>query len=270
MTGVSCPRTFQCSGGLVTFDIGPIPSYVAIASSSLSCLGSLLILVAYCVLRDMRTGAMKIITLLAVADLFSALGYIAGSINFLVHFDKRDDEECRVFQDLCDSQAIITSWSSLCSFAWTFILAFHFVMVIVFKRVLLASKLIPVYNIIAWGGPLLIVVPLAVLGKLGYAPYAASNWCFVKDDDYSSNLKEDSETILVILLAGKLWEIITYVSVTIFYIGIAIHISRVSKFHCTPQTIAYFLEKETCKHPLLLSIQGLVKLASSSLCFLDL
>ena len=147
---------------------------------------------------------------------------------------------------------------------------FHFVMVIVFKRVLLASKLIPVYNIIAWGGPLLIVVPLAVLGKLGYAPYAASNWCFVKDDDYSSNLKEDSETILVILLAGKLWEIITYVSVTIFYIGIAIHISRVSKFHCTPQTIAYFLEKETCKHPLLLSIQGLVKLASSSLCFLDL
>lgn len=248
MTGVSCPRTFQCSGGLVSFDIGPIPSYVAITSSSLSCLGSLLILVAYCVLRDMRTGAMKIITLLAVADLFSALGYIAGSINFLVHFDKRDDEECRVFQDLCDSQAIITSWSSLCSFAWTFILAFHFVMVMVFKRVLLASKLIPVYNIIAWGGPLLIVVPLAVLGKLGYAPYAASNWCFVKDNDYSSHLEEDGETILVILLAGKLWEIITYISVTVFYIGIAVHIYRVSKFHCTQQTMAYFKTKEMCKH----------------------
>jgi len=233
---------------LVSFDIGPIPSYVAIASSSLSCLGSLLILVAYCVLRDMRTGAQKIITLLAVADLFSALGYIAGSINFLVHFDKRDDEECRVFQDLCDSQAIITSWSSLCSFAWTFILAFHFVMVMVFKRVLLASKLIPVYNILAWGGPLLIVVPLAVLGKLGYAPYAASNWCFVKDNDYSSHLKEDGETILVIFLAGKLWEIITYISVTIFYFGIAVHIYRVSKFHCTQQTMAYFKNKEMCKH----------------------
>lgn len=224
-----CPGTFPCSKNLVSFDIGPVPSYVAIVSSSLSCLGSLLILVAYFVLKDMRTGAQKIITLLAMADLFSALGYIVGSINFLVHFNKSDGKTCETFQMLCESQAIITSWSSLCSFAWTFILAFHFFMVTVLKRVSLASKLIPLYNVIAWGGPLLIVVPLAMLGKLGYAPYAASNWCFVKDNNwYSSSLEQDGETILIIFLAGKLWEILTYISVTVFFIGIAVHVSWVS------------------------------------------
>ena len=102
-------------------------------------------------------------------------------------------------------------------------------MVTVLKRVSLASKLIPLYNVIAWGGPLLIVAPLAMLGKLGYAPYAASNWCFVKDKNwYSSSLEQDGETVVIIFLAGKLWEILTYISVTVLFIGIAVHVSWVS------------------------------------------
>lgn len=226
----SCPHKFECNESLESFDIGPIPSYFTIISSLLSCLGSLLIVVAYCGLKDMRTGAQKIITLLAVADFISAAGYIVGSINFLVHFNKSNPKVCREFQIVCEVQAAISSWSSLCSFSWSVILAFYFYMVIVFNRAALAAALLPVYNIIAWGGPLLIIVPLAALRKLGYAPYAASNWCFVKDTDYSSNFRHSGGTIAIILIAGKLWEILSYIVVTTLYILIKIQVAKVRYF----------------------------------------
>ena len=112
-----CPQTFNCTEkDYVSFDIGRVPSYVAIASSTLSCLGSFLIFATFLLLKDMRTGAQKIITFLAVADLISVASYIFGSINFLVHFDQNNKQSCDVFQTLCWIQAAILSWSSLCSF----------------------------------------------------------------------------------------------------------------------------------------------------------
>ena len=189
----SCPHPYDCQNittendKYVSFDIGRAPSYVAIASSTLSCLGSFLIFATFLLLKDTRTGAQKIITFLAIADFISAAGYILGSINFLVHFDK---QSCGVFQTLCKIQASITSWSSLSSFCWTLILAFYFYMVIVYNRKALASRLLPLYHIIAWIGPLFVIVPLTALKILGYARYAASNWCFVAQNA-SNSLQND-------------------------------------------------------------------------------
>ena len=227
-----CPQTFDCTekAGYVSFDIGRAPSYVAIASSGLSCLGSFLVIATFLLLKDMRTGAQKIITFLAIADLISAAGYIFGSINFLVHFNQTNNQSCQVFRDLCRAQASITSWSSLCSFCWTLILAFYFYMVIVYNRKALASCLLPLYHIIAWIVPLFVIVPLTVLDKLGYARYAASNWCFVADPINTSNfttLISNPETIVFIFVAGKLWEILTYIGVILIYALITVHLWRV-------------------------------------------
>lgn len=229
-TTPTCPRSFNCTtGNLVSFDIGVSPSYVSLVSCSLSCLGSILILLTFCLLKDLRTTTQKIITLLAVADLISAIGYILGSINFLTHFNKNDSSDCSIFLTLCKTQSTITSWSSLVSFCWTVILAFHFFLIIVFKRFQFARKLLPVYNILAWGVPLVIIVPLLVMDKLGYAPYAASNWCYIKDYNYSGlNTKQDALTIALILVAGKGWEFISYASVAILYLIIFWKIHRVS------------------------------------------
>ncbi len=240
----TCPRSFNCNGtaesgsvDLVSFDIGVSPSYVSLVSCTLSCLGSLLILLTFCLLKDLRTTTQKIITFLAVADLISAIGYILGSVNFLTHFEKRDSSDCDVFLILCKTQATITSWSSLVSFCWTVILAFHFFLIIVFRRFQFAGKLVPVYNIIAWGVPLVIIVPLLVTDKLGYAPYAASNWCYVKDYDYHG-LKQDGVTVALILVAGKGWEFISYASVTVLYLVIFCHIHHVSgRWFAFPTTV---------------------------------
>ena len=229
---ITCPRSFDCSDrgfpDLVSFSIGRVPSYATISSCGLSVLGSLLIVVAYCALKDMRTGAQKIVTLLAIADFVSAAGYIIGSINFLVHFDEDDEAKCKVFTDICVAQASFTSWSSIASFCWTVILAVYFSLVIVYKKSHLAARLMPLYNLIAWGAPALIIIPLAATGKLGFTPYATSNWCYVKDTDYNISLKSNTMTVFTIFIAGKFWEIISYIIVTIIYIQIILHISKVS------------------------------------------
>lgn len=223
-----CPASStNCTAGFVSIENGPLPSYVAIVSSGFSCLGSILIVVTFFALKDMRSGAQKIITCLAIADFVSAAGYIVGSANFLTHFNKTDPGECNVFQKLCEAQATFTSWSSLVSFLWTAILAFYFYLIIVYRRVQVAARLMPLYHIIAWGTPLLIVVPLVATHHLGYAPYAASNWCFVKDSKYTHQGLTSVTEIIIILFNGKLWEILTYIIVTVLFILITAHVAKV-------------------------------------------
>ena len=223
-----CPEVQQCHDGLVSFDIGRVPSYLNLASSSLSCLGSVLIVFTYCVLRDMRTGAQTVITLLAIADFFTAFGYIIGSSNFIVAFDSKDKTRCAIFTSICEVQSFITTWSTMSSYCWTCILAFYFFLVLVYQKGKLAARLIPLYNIIAWLGPLCIVGPMLVLGKLGYAKYVASNWCYIKDHSLLP-LTKKADVILYILFAGKFWEIISYVVVLALYIRIRWKFVKVSK-----------------------------------------
>jgi len=216
----------NCSGpsNYHYLDIGRSASYVTIVSCSFSCLGSALIIITYFLLKDMRTGSQKIITLLAIADLISAVGYILGSSNYIHHY--QSTKNCGTFDQLCKAQATITTWSSLASFWWTVVLALYFFLIIVFKRVQVASKLMVVYNFVAWGSPLLIVIPLLCLGKLGYSHYAASNWCFVKNTEESTS----PWFILIVLVAGKFWEILSYIVVIILYVLITMSISKVRQF----------------------------------------
>ena len=226
-----CRKHLNCSHhhGLVSLDIGLTPTYFSLSSSSLSCLGSLLILLAYVVLKDMRTGAQKVITLLAIADFFTAAGYILGGVNYLSHFGGTDQTQCKRFHELCEIQSFLTTWSTMSSYWWTSILAFYFFLVLVFHRSALAGKLLPLYNVLAWATPLFIVLPLLLTGNLGYAPYVASNWCYIRDQSYTrKSLAKDLKVIIFLFLGGKLWEIMTYVWISVLYIGIRLKVSHVS------------------------------------------
>ena len=217
-----------------SFEIGRVPSYLAISSSGLSCIGSILIIIVYVVFRDLRSGAQKIITFLAVSDFVSAAGYIVGSANFLKYY-KTGTRDCRVYYAVCWAQATVTSWSSMASFAWTLILAFYFYMVIVYNKRQRAAKLMPLYHFVAWILPLFIVVPLTATENLGYSPYAASNWCFVRN-----NGSESLKAIGFIFLNGKFWEILTYIFSIFIYVHIVVRLYRVS-YVGLPTTMGFVL-----------------------------
>lgn len=223
-----CPGIIDCSAhkDLISFDLGRTPSYISISSSTLSCLGSILIFFAYFTLKDIRTGAQKVITLLAVADFFTAFGYIVGSINFITHFNHTSSSDCEIFKDLCEIQSFVTTWSTMSSYCWTCILAFYFFLILVFNKSTLAARLIPLYNIFAWIGPLLIVLPLLLTRNLGYAPYVASNWCYIRDESY--DLRHDPRAISLLFVGGKFWEILSYLIVIVLYVWMKIFLSKVS------------------------------------------
>lgn len=220
-----CPTPYNCSSDLVSFDVGRAPTYCSIVSCSLSVLGSLLIFLAYFVLKGIRNTAQKIITLLAIADLFTASGYLLASWNFMTHFAETDVSRCLdVFQPVCSIQSYITTWSSLCSFSWTCALALHFYLILSPSKKHLPSKILVYENIVAWVVPIVIVLPLLCADKLGFTQYAASNWCFVKDAEIYYTGPEAGQknsinwkTISLMLVAGKLWEILSYMFVVVMY-----------------------------------------------------
>lgn len=229
-SSISCPQEFNCSGDTVSFSIGRAPSYASLISSCFSCLGSILIVLAFLVVPEIRTGAQKLITLLSIADFFTALGYLIAAINFLQHYKplsrRHEAADCSAFIFVCEVQSFITTTSSMSSFFWTVILAAYFHLVIVNRQTVFNKYLFAFSNLIAWGVPLIITIPLLARGKLGYSPLATSNWCFIKD----SFSEKSSKAVVTILffIAGKFWEILSYIVVTILYISIAFSIQRVS------------------------------------------
>ena len=169
--------------------------------------------------------------------------YLFGSANYISHYEGPENSAwCEQFNVICQIQSFITTTSSLSSFAWTSILALYLYLVIVKSKLGLAKRLMPLFHIVAWLLLLIITLPLLFKQKLGYSPYAASNWCFVKD--YLPNNdpkylcgKLNYEVILLVLVGGKAWEIATYVLVIVLYTAIKWHIHK----EVGNQFIVYFL-----------------------------
>ena len=186
-----------------------VPSRVAIASSAFSCFGSAAIVISFVAVKEFRTVAQKIITLLAVADFITSFGYIAGSVNYLSNWNRTDG--CRTFNDICKAQSFLTTWSSICSQAWTCLLAAYFLL-ITFRPLKLGARAIALSNFLVWGLPLVPVASLLIFNKLGYSRMTAAGWCFVNDE---GDLRL---AVILTLLGGKFTEIVTYIIVVVAYV----------------------------------------------------
>lgn len=168
--------------------------------------------------KDIRTGSRKIITYLSIADFFTAFGYIIGSLNYLINFDKR--AACSNFNTVCQIQSFITTASSMSSFVWTTALAIYLYVSVVHNEGIRAQRFFPLLHVLAWGAPLLITFPVLATGNLGYSTYAVSTWCYIK------SCVNDKDSYVLIFIAGKVWEISAYLLVFAFYIMIKIHLKR--------------------------------------------
>lgn len=255
---ILCPLQANCTELIMSEGYSPTvqslgPSVVAILSCTLSILGSLLILYTYIRWKDLRTGSRSIIIFLSIADLATAVGYVIGSVNYIYFFGgKENTQPCNVYNTVCQIQSFVTSTSSLWSFAWTTILAVYLYLVIVKNKIRLANQLMPFYHIVAWLLPLLITLPLLIKDKLGYTPYAASNWCFIKytlpNDEWNYACgRFNYEMAYLVLLGGKAWEILTYIIVIVLYAAMKWHIYKeVSNNTC--MTFAAFIILQYAQH----------------------
>ena len=187
-----CPDTFYCNDGSHSYStIKPalltLPAYVGLVSGLLSSLGATIILSAYCAIKDLRKETAQIIvTLLALADLFTALSSLLGSVLFIAYDgftslqdQSEDNRACYVFDTICQIQSFIGICGYMSSMLWTSMLATHFSLIVMCNHLRRwNNKLLPLYNIISWGVPLTIALPLLVFGLLGFTPTLRSS-CFI-------------------------------------------------------------------------------------------
>ena len=227
---VLCPQedNIDCGSNKSNLFLGPTPTYISLISSTLSCIGAGTIIITYILFKDLRTGSRSIITFLSIADFFTAFGYIVGGANYLRYY-KKQDTTCKQFDVICTIQSFITTWSQLSSYTWTCGLALYLLLTIVFGKNRLANQLIPLFHIIAWGLPIFVAFPMLVMGRLGYSPYAASNWCFIKDEEYQKHKGLTDKVTIPIIIARTIPESLTYLVVIILYASIKCFIFKMVK-----------------------------------------
>ena len=227
---VICPRSFNCNQPYVSFDIGTYPSYVSLISSILACAGSLLLVGVYVAFKDLRKSvAQNIITQLALADFVNAVGIIISAVDFLTHFNSKErdgSKACQVFETVCVLQSYITQWAGVTSYTWTSLLAVFLTLryTCTDRATSKFAKSMPLLTVFSWTFPLLFLLPMLSLDKLGYSRYGASNWCYIKDNDYGNSLKYKEDITILMIFADWLWQILSMLVVIISFTAIYVHL----------------------------------------------
>ena len=217
-----------------TTDIPRHTAITTILSSVASMVGSFLIIFTFLLWKDVRTVARAILVFLAIADFFTAFGYLFGSIVFLSYNNTIEDypstEDSLSYTRLCIAQSFITTVFPISSFLWTTHLAIYLFVTIVLQKTKLAKKLLVIFHLTAWGIPLLVCLPAAITKHLGPSDhYTSTAWCFVKFDGTLSANATDGEVSRKLaefygfeLLCGKFWEIMAYIVALTLYVSVKI------------------------------------------------
>ncbi|XP_069401876.1 G-protein coupled receptor 157 [Ovis canadensis] len=190
-------------------ELVPSERAVVLLSCVLSALGSGLLMATHALWPELRSQARRLLLFLSLADLLSAASYFYG-----------------VLQDFKDSswdcvlQGALSTFANTSSFFWTVAIALYLYLSIVrTARAPETGRLLWTFHVVSWGVPLAITVAAVALKKIGYdASDVSVGWCWI-------NL-EAEDRVLWMLLTGKLWELLAYVTLPVLYLLIRKHIRR--------------------------------------------
>uniref|UniRef100_A0A7N9AJX8 G protein-coupled receptor 157 n=1 Tax=Mastacembelus armatus TaxID=205130 RepID=A0A7N9AJX8_9TELE len=179
---------------------------VVLFSCGLSLLGSSLIILTYVIWPDLRTAPRKLLVYLSVSDLLSAASYAYGVWRAF----RTDSLDCVV-------QGAISTFANTSSFFWTVAIAVYLYVFIVRSSQRVADSLELIFHLVSWGVPLIITTAGVCLKKIGYdASEVSVGWCWVRISA--------PDHILWMLLTGKIWEFLAYITLPVLYILIKRHI----------------------------------------------
>ena len=186
------------------------PAVTTFFSSFFSILGSLLIITTFVAFKEVRTVGRAMLVFLAIADFFTALGYMFGAGIFLHYSPKLESEPPNgSYIPLCEAQSFITTVFPISSFLWTTNLSVYLFVAIGLRKVQLAKKMIVIFHIVAWGIPALICIPAVAMNILGPAESRSSaSWCWVAFDPHQPD--KLVQFYMMEFVCGKFWEIMTY------------------------------------------------------------
>lgn len=210
---------------------------LCVVSCSLSIIGCFAILYSYIKWREQRTTARLIVICIAVADMFTAVGYLIMASFFLnsgvlgysynrsVFFS---DKEYSVLRGVCAGQSLLTTTSSMWSFWWTTVLAVHMYLGFVWNKWSLSRRCLPIYFGLCWGVPPVCSIPAMATGWLGLGCWSVSvTWCFVG----TPSTEPCNYWVQYVLEAveGKMWEIGAFLLISVLYVRIWIRLISIRR-----------------------------------------
>ncbi|XP_053137071.1 G-protein coupled receptor 157 [Hemicordylus capensis] len=190
-----------------TTEVSPAERGLVLASCALSGLGSGLLVATHARWPELRTRPRQLLLYLSLADLLSAASYFYGALR---------DFPASSWD--CVAQGALSTFANTSSFFWTMAIALDLYLTIV-RGAPGSTGLLAAFHVVSWGIPLGITAAAVAMKKIGYdASDVSVGWCWI-------NLNVE-DRVLWMLLAGKVWEILAYVTLPIFYILIKKHINR--------------------------------------------
>ena len=207
---------------------------VSACSSTLSILGSALIILSYLCFRSLRTRARLILVHLALTDMGVGLANLVGIISNFDHYyqhthssdEEKEFEPNISIQILCETQASIAEYCTLSSVLWTSCLAVYMYLLIV-NRSQKQMKLFMCFSyVFCYGMPLLVTLWMVFTQRLGYSPYNSSGWCspiFVKPYYEKPMTRID---VISDVIGYDLWIILAIVLTLVLYITVFTYVRQ--------------------------------------------
>lgn len=189
----------------------PLDQILSTIAASLSILGSLTIIITFCLWPDVRTKSRLMIVFISFGDLLVASSNIIGIFlnNDLI---------------TCEIQATVNIAAILSSFFWTVYLSLYFYLTICKKITERTEKITMwLFHVTAWGIPVVIAaVGFGVQAVGNSKDMVSSGWCWIK----SESGKAWWWTVLWMSIAGKGWEILAYIAISVFCVLVKLQIKH--------------------------------------------
>lgn len=183
---------------------------------SLSMIGSVLIILSYVLISNIRTKAREILVNLSLMDFMCAAANFTGvCINFYQYLGNSDVRRAHGSMNrVCLAQAFFAMYGTISSELWTMCIAVYIFILIMFQEKKTVNRSMPAFYVVSYGLPLLCTAWFIATKKLGYDRLSGSGWCSVilyQHGQYKP---------LTAVFANDLWIYLTVLLVSVIFFSL--------------------------------------------------
>ena len=194
---------------------------VVSATSSLSVIGAILVILSYVCVASLRSQARAILVNLSLMDLGVGCANLVGSAvdfnRFYYNYTARVDLDPGPYQKWsCQVQATVAMFCSNASVMWTVGLAVYMYLLVFRNWNENVRVFMPITYALSYILPLGLCTWLWSTGRLGYAPYDSSGWCTLRTMDPQTR-KPD---LFASVMAYDLWVYLALILLPSIYVAI--------------------------------------------------
>ena len=193
---------------------------VGIGSDIASLFGSSFIMITFFWYRDLQTRARQILLMISISDFFNSGAYLFGqtwsmfNLNYSTCYVGKPQYEIQS----CVAQATLNNFFTNTCFSFTILLSFHVLFLLsgnhIFKRNLVFIPTVIIGLLV----PLLITSVAFWPGWFGPGRSVTVGTCYIRNFHNSSSSISIDKDVLIELLIGKVWDIVTFVVISFVYI----------------------------------------------------